>query len=103
MIRKPNPEMTDDDNPELTAEDFAKARPAREVLPEQFGTRIAEEMLKPRGRPRLQNPKERINIRLSHEVVEHFKASGQGWQSRIDAVLVDFVKKDGARNKRRTG
>jgi len=101
MIRKPNPEMTDEENPEWTAEDFAKARPAREVLPEQFGTQMANEMLKPRGRPRLLNPKERINIRLSHEVIEHFKASGQGWQSRIDAVLVDFVNKDSAKAKRR--
>ncbi len=100
MIRKPKPEMSDDDNPAWTAEDFARSQPARKVLAEQFGTRMAEEMLKPRGRPRLANPKERINIRLSHEVIEHFKASGQGWQSRINAVLVDFVKRGHARAKR---
>ncbi len=100
MIRKPRRDMRDDDNPEWTAEDFARSQPARKVLAEQFGTPMAEEMLKPRGRPRLANPKERINIRLSHEVIEHFKASGQGWQSRIDAVLVDFVKKGQARAKR---
>jgi uncharacterized protein (DUF4415 family) len=48
-------------------------------------------MLKPRGRPRVEFPKERINIRLSHEVVEHFKSSGEGWQTRIDAALRQFI------------
>jgi uncharacterized protein (DUF4415 family) len=48
-------------------------------------------MLKPRGRPRAEHPKERINIRLSHEVVEYFKAAGDGWQTRIDSALRQFI------------
>lgn len=81
----------DADNPEWTAEDFANARPASEVLPQLFSAKVAREMLKPRGRPRAAHPKERINIRLSHEVVEHFKSSGEGWQTRIDAALREFI------------
>lgn len=91
MSKKPNPELIDDENPEWTAEDFAKARPASEALPQIFGAKVAQEMLKPRGRPRAEHPKERINIRLSHEVVEHFKSSGDGWQTRIDAALRQFI------------
>lgn len=72
-------------------ENFKKARPASEVLPQIFGAKVAKEMLKPRGRPRVEFPKERINIRLSHEVVEHFKSAGEGWQTRIDAALRQFI------------
>ncbi|MDD5295887.1 MAG: BrnA antitoxin family protein [Rhodocyclaceae bacterium] len=91
MNRRPDPELVDEENPEWTADDFANARPASEVLPGIFGAKVAGEMLKPRGRPRAEHPKERINIRLSHEVVEHFKASGQGWQTRIDSALRQFI------------
>lgn len=48
---QPDAELIDDDNPEWTAEDLAKARPAKEVLPAQFGAQMAEEMLKSRARP----------------------------------------------------
>lgn len=91
MTKKPNPELIDEDNPEWTAEDISRARPASEVLPELFGNKLAQDMLKPRGRPRAAHPKERINIRLSHEVIEHFKSSGEGWQTRIDAALRDYI------------
>jgi uncharacterized protein (DUF4415 family) len=91
MSKKPNPELIDDENPEWTAADFAKARPASEVLPQIFGAKLAQEMLKPRGRPRAEHPKERINIRLSHEVLEYFKSSGDGWQTRIDLALRQFI------------
>ena len=91
MSKKPNPDLLDDENPEWTAEDFAKARPASEMLPQLFGEEAARKMLKPRGRPPVEFPKERINIRLSHEVVEHFKSTGEGWQTRIDAALRQFI------------
>ena len=90
--QKTNPELIDNENPEWTTEQIAGARPASEVLPKIFGAQIAREMLKPRGRPRAAHPKERINIRLSHEVVTHFKSSGDGWQTRIDSALKDWVR-----------
>lgn len=36
--------------------------------------------------------KERITIRLSHEVVEQFRATGDGWQTRIDGALKDWLR-----------
>ncbi len=91
MSKKPKPELLDSDNPEWTAKDFAKARPAREVLPEIFGQQMAKDLLRPRGRPRVEFPKERINIRLSQEVIQHFKSAGKGWQTRIDIALQQFI------------
>jgi len=45
-----------------------------------------------RGRPPAAVTKERITIRLSREVVEKFRASGDGWQTRVDAALKDWLK-----------
>jgi len=45
MNKKPNPELLDDEKPEWTVENFKKARPASEVLPQIFGAKVAKEML----------------------------------------------------------
>ena len=45
-----------------------------------------------RGRPKAAVTKERITIRLSQEVVDRFRASGDGWQTRVDAALKDWLK-----------
>ena len=73
--------------PELTAEDFRRMRPAREVLPKLIGAKAAAELLRPRGRPPKENPKAQVTLRLDAEVLKHFKAGGPGWQTRINAVL----------------
>ena len=44
-----------------------------------------------RGRPKLQNPKQLVSIRYSAEVIEYFRATGEGWQVRMDDVLRDYV------------
>ena len=92
MAKRPNPELIDDEIPEWTEEDFARARPAREVLPEIFPPEIAAEMLKPRGRPCKSETKVHLNLRLSPEVVEYFKTTGPGWQTRVDEALKEWVK-----------
>ncbi len=91
MPNKPDPELIDEVNPEWTHQRVSMAKPAKETLPIIFGVVAAAQMLKPRGRPRVKHPKELINIRLSHDVLEHFKASGDGWQTRIDAALKQFI------------
>jgi uncharacterized protein (DUF4415 family) len=91
MSKKPNPDSLENDNPAWTAEDFAQARPAAAVLPQLFDAKVAEQLLRPRGRPRIDFPKQRINIRLSHEVVEHFRSTGEGWQTRIDNALRQYL------------
>ena len=45
-----------------------------------------------RGRPLAGATKERITIRLSPEVVRAFRASGEGWQTRMDAALRDWLQ-----------
>ena len=93
MLRKPNPELIDDDVPEATDKWFAKARPASEVLPKLFGKKFAKEMLKPkRGRPFSANPKEHVNIRLDADIVQSFKGTGSGWQTRLNDALRDWLK-----------
>jgi len=84
-------EMPDNDNPEWTTADFSKARPASEVLPEIFPKAVAGAMLK-RGRPRKEVTKAPVNIRLSPDVVEAFRATGRGWQTRVDEALKDWLK-----------
>lgn len=45
-----------------------------------------------RGRPCAEVTKERVTIRLSPQVLAAFRATGKGWQTRMDKVLVDFVQ-----------
>lgn len=71
--------------PEWTAEDFARARPAAEVLPE-----LVEAYRKSRG-PQKTPTKVPISMRLSPEVVDYFKSQGTGWQTRINEVLEEYV------------
>ncbi|VAW37792.1 hypothetical protein MNBD_CHLOROFLEXI01-1107 [hydrothermal vent metagenome] len=44
------------------------------------------------GRPRAEVTKDRITIRLSREVTEYFRATGKGWQTRIDEALLEYVE-----------
>lgn len=39
------------------------------------------------GRPPLANPKQQVTLRLDPDVLEKFRATGKGWQSRINAEL----------------
>jgi len=75
------------DNPELTKADFARAKPFVEVFPD-----LAASIRKGRG-PNKAPTKKLVSLRLSPEVIEHFKATGDGWQSRIDETLRRVVKR----------
>ena len=44
-----------------------------------------------RGRPKSENKKLLVSIRYSPEVVSFFKSTGEGWQSRMDGVLREYV------------
>ena len=50
-----------------------------------------------RGRPKSENKKLLVSVRYSPEVVAYFKSTGEGWQSRMDGVLQQYV----ARHSRR--
>ena len=71
---------------ELTRDDLAAFRPVRDVLPAGLARKIGV-----RGAQKSPT-KERITIRLSPEVVKRFRATGDGWQTRVDAALQDWLK-----------
>lgn len=87
MPRKVKEPVFDEDNPEWTEEDFARARPPEEVLPPE----LLAQFKATRG-PQIAPTKVAVSIRLSPDVVAHFKSKGPGWQSRIDDVLRKVAK-----------
>lgn len=67
--------MTKDvDNPELTDADFARAKPFKELFPEQHKS------WKRTGRPPVEAPKVHIGFRLAADVVNGIRATGPGLQ-----------------------
>ena len=93
MRRKPDPELIDDDAPEATDAWFNRARPAADVLPGLFARDAAQLLLKPkRGRPLSAHPKEHVNIRLDADVVDAFRNTGSGWQTRLNNALRDWLR-----------
>jgi uncharacterized protein (DUF4415 family) len=73
---------------ELTSADLRHFKPAAEVLPPEV---LKVMGIKPRG-PQKAPTKESTTIRLSPEVMGAFKATGRGWQTRIDAALKDWLR-----------
>lgn len=73
------------DNPELTEEQIAEARPFVDVFPE-----LAAKMVRARGAQKAPR-KVSTTIRLSPDVVDFFKSGGEGWQSRINDALRQWV------------
>ena len=58
--------------------------------PEKAETREAARLARkarPVGRPKPPSPKQAVNIRLDVDLLAHFRATGRGWQSRINAAL----------------
>jgi uncharacterized protein (DUF4415 family) len=45
-----------------------------------------------RGRPPVASPRKSISIRLSPDVEASFRATGKGWQTRLNAALADWLK-----------
>ena len=85
-MSKPLPPAVIDENPEWTEADFARARPASEVLPPQA---VAALVKRPRGRPvgSLTSTKQRVTLRLDGEALDRLRADGPGWQTRINEAV----------------
>lgn len=66
--------MSDPDAMPYTDEEWAKVKPLARI-----------------GRPKAEVTKERITIRLSRDVVTQFRATGDGWQTRLDSALRQFI------------
>lgn len=66
-----------------------RMRPMVEALPANLQRNLGQ-------RGKQQSPtKVKTSIRLSEEVVEHFKAEGEGWQRRIDQALKQYIREHG--------
>ncbi len=69
--------MTDEDI------DFSDSPP---VTPEQFARAVAREGLSPVAR------KKQVTLRLDGDVLDWFRAQGKGYQTRINALLREYMK-----------
>ena len=83
---------------ELTQADFSRGHPASRVLSEILGEDLAGQML--RGRSGQRGPqraplKRQVTLRLDPEVLDFFKATGAGWQTRINEALRRAMRRSG--------
>lgn len=69
-----------DDAPELTDDFFERA------------DEYVNDKLIRRGRPKAESPKLALTIRYDADVIDAFKATGKGWQTRMNAALKDWLK-----------
>ena len=76
---------------ELTDEEIKRLRPAREFFAEH-----GVPMPKPLGRPKAERTKVPVTMRLDPDVLEFYKATGPGWQTRMGEVLAKAIDKKSA-------
>ena len=89
-MKKPSYEAAsrpDEENPEWTREDFAKARPALDAIAEIFGAQAAEAIRRRPGRPAKPDRKVNQTLRLDPDVVDAYRQKGPGWQAHMNDVL----------------
>jgi uncharacterized protein (DUF4415 family) len=79
MKKHANPELPGDENPEWTDMDFKRAAPFSS-LPESLQTKL-------RGRPPKESPKVAVKLRLDPDVLSVLRATGAGWQTRVNTIL----------------
>ena len=75
--------------------DMSRARPTREVLPELVERYEREQAERRKRGPQKAPTKEHISLRLDADLVEYFRSSGRGWQTRLNAMLRRSVFGDG--------
>ena len=83
-----NKSKIDDENFEWSAKELEKSKKFKD-LPKSLKTKLASR--KPRGAQVLPT-KVLTTIRLSSDVIAAFKASGAGWQTRIDLALQEWLR-----------
>lgn len=77
---------TDSENAQITA--------AAMTDPDNLPLTDAElkQFKRSRGRPLGSGKKEQVTLRIDVQILEYFKATGDGWQTRINDVLMGFMK-----------
>jgi uncharacterized protein (DUF4415 family) len=89
--RPPPPDFNE--NPEWTEDDFARAvnSPGGIKITDIAPEMLEKVRLKSRG-PQKTPTKVAVSLRLSADVLTHFKSTGPGWQTRIDEALRKVAK-----------
>ncbi len=76
--------LDEDDVPELTDEDFKRMVPFS-ALPKSLRRKLSA--IQSRGRPRSKAPKKMIAFRFAPDLLAHIKASGRGYNARVEKLL----------------
>ncbi len=89
----PRPWVDPDDAPELTDDFFEQGewKIGDKTVSVAEGTAAIQKAIS-RGRPKAETTKLALTVRYDVEVVEAFKATGKGWQTRMNAALRDWLK-----------
>jgi uncharacterized protein (DUF4415 family) len=79
---KLRPDTPDEENPEWTTADFARAK-SLDHFPE------LAKLVRCRGErgPQKAPTKQQVTLRLDRDVIERFRSTGSGWQGRINDAL----------------
>ena len=100
MVRKSTRPIIPEDAPELTEAELAEMRPAAQALPPELFAMLTKRKPGQRG-PGKKPSKVLMTIRVDAETLAAYKASGAGWQARINDVLRKGAAKT-APSKRRS-
>ena len=69
------------------------AEAARAWLAQAYLVRHGRTVRRGKRGPQKAPTKKLVSLRLSPEVIDHFKATGRGWQTRIDGALLESIRK----------
>ena len=86
MSKKPDPEMIDDENPEWGEQEFKTAKKI-DAMPAEFQAAVR----RARG-PQKAPTKQLVSMRLDGDIVDAFKSGGDGWQTRMNGALRDWLQ-----------
>lgn len=75
-------DWNDVDSPELTDDQLAQGKPFAEAYPD-----LAASIRRTAGRPKLENARQPVTLRLSPDTLRRFEALGPDWRARMAEVL----------------
>jgi uncharacterized protein (DUF4415 family) len=91
MPNKPDPELIDDENPEWSEADFARAKTFSE-LPEEHQRILKGIMAESKA-------KKKVSVPLRQDVVEKMQSTGEGWELRIEEAVRQWLARQGKRRR----
>ena len=76
----------------LTREDYDEIPELTDEWFESADLKIGDKLIR-RGRPRTASPKQQVTLRLDADVLDRLRATGTGWQTRVNAALREWLEK----------